>query len=113
MNIPAPKILYLQVGPPTQNGDFFEKASQSLIKYWYVGFEVLTAVVMESTIFWDMTPCSPLSANRPTFMLVSGSAYFSTLKMEAISSSETSFDSQLTIRSYIPEDGTLLNFSNL
>jgi hypothetical protein len=27
------------------------------------GFEVLTAVVMNSTIFWDITPCSPLSVN--------------------------------------------------
>jgi hypothetical protein len=26
----------------------------------YVGFKVLTAVVMKSTIFWDITPCSPL-----------------------------------------------------
>jgi hypothetical protein len=25
-----------------------------------VGFEVLIAVVVKSTIFWDMTPCSPL-----------------------------------------------------
>jgi hypothetical protein len=24
----------------------------------YVGFEVFTAVVMKSIIFWDMTPCS-------------------------------------------------------
>jgi hypothetical protein len=24
-------------------------------------FEVFTAVVMKSIIFWDMTPCSPLS----------------------------------------------------
>jgi hypothetical protein len=30
----------------------------------YVGFEVLTAVVMNSIIFRDMTPCSPLSFNR-------------------------------------------------
>jgi hypothetical protein len=29
-----------------------------------VGFEVLTAVVMKSTIFWDITPCSPLKVNR-------------------------------------------------
>jgi hypothetical protein len=29
----------------------------------YVGFEVLTAVVMKSTIFWDITPCSPLKVN--------------------------------------------------
>jgi hypothetical protein len=29
-----------------------------------VGFEVLRAVVMKSTILWDITPCSPLSVNR-------------------------------------------------
>jgi hypothetical protein len=28
-----------------------------------VGFEVLTGVVMKSTIFWDITPCSPLKVN--------------------------------------------------
>jgi hypothetical protein len=29
-----------------------------------VGFEVLTAVVMKSSIFWDITPCSPLKVNQ-------------------------------------------------
>jgi hypothetical protein len=29
----------------------------------YVGFEVLTVVVVKSTIFWDITPCSPLKIN--------------------------------------------------
>jgi hypothetical protein len=29
-----------------------------------VGFEVFTAVVMKSTIFWDVTPCCLLSCNR-------------------------------------------------
>jgi hypothetical protein len=29
-----------------------------------VGFEVLTAVVMKSSIFWDITPCSTLNVNR-------------------------------------------------
>jgi hypothetical protein len=29
-----------------------------------VGFEVLTAVVLKSTIFWDITPCSPLRVNQ-------------------------------------------------
>jgi hypothetical protein len=29
-----------------------------------VGFEVLTAVVMKSIIFWHITPCSPLSVNQ-------------------------------------------------
>jgi hypothetical protein len=28
-----------------------------------VGFEVLTTVVMMSSIFWDITPCSPLKVN--------------------------------------------------
>jgi hypothetical protein len=27
------------------------------------GFEVLTAVDMKSTIFWDITPCCPLKVN--------------------------------------------------
>jgi hypothetical protein len=30
----------------------------------YIGFEVLTKVVMKGTIFWDITPCSPLKANQ-------------------------------------------------
>jgi hypothetical protein len=34
------------------------------MKNCHVGFEVLTAVIMKSTIFWDITPCSSLSVNR-------------------------------------------------
>jgi hypothetical protein len=30
----------------------------------FVGFEVFTALVMKSIIFWDMTQCSQLSFNR-------------------------------------------------
>jgi hypothetical protein len=30
----------------------------------HVGFEVLTAVVMKSSVFWDKMPCSPLKINR-------------------------------------------------
>jgi hypothetical protein len=29
-----------------------------------IGFEVLTAVVMKGSIFWDITLCSPLKVNR-------------------------------------------------
>jgi hypothetical protein len=29
-----------------------------------VGYEVVTSVVMKSTVFWDITPCSPLNVNR-------------------------------------------------
>jgi hypothetical protein len=35
---------------------------QAIPKY-FVGSEVLTAVVMKTIIFWDITPCSPLSVN--------------------------------------------------
>jgi hypothetical protein len=40
------------------------KVSNFRHRLFYVGFEVLTAVVMKSTIFWDITPCSPLTVNR-------------------------------------------------
>jgi hypothetical protein len=30
----------------------------------FLGFEVLTAVIMKIAIFWSITPCSPLSVNR-------------------------------------------------
>jgi hypothetical protein len=74
-----------------------------------VGFGVLTAVIMKSSIFWDITSCSPLKVNARfggTFRvclqgqrfnqarnqhdvgskltIASCSAYFSTLKMEKI-----------------------------
>jgi hypothetical protein len=32
--------------------------------YIFVGFEVLTAVVMKRTVFWDITTCNPLKVNR-------------------------------------------------
>jgi hypothetical protein len=51
------------------------------VKCWgCVGLEVLTAVVMKSAIFWDITPCSPLE------------------------SQPMPFDFQRTTRRYIPED---------
>jgi hypothetical protein len=31
---------------------------------YYVGFEILTAVVMKSIIFWDITSCSTFNVNR-------------------------------------------------
>jgi hypothetical protein len=76
---------------------------------------------MKSAIFWEKTLCSPLTFNRSF-----GGAYrlkachqlsswflseliFSTLQMEAIYSSETSVDTQLTTGRYVPEDVTLYN----
>jgi hypothetical protein len=82
-----------------------------------VAFEVFTAVVMKIIIFWDMTPCSPLSFNRRfggTHRLRHLLACWflaelisSTLKMEAIYYSEMSVDTQRTTRRHIPEDDTL------
>jgi hypothetical protein len=67
-----------------------------VVKTWIVvGFEVLTAVVMKSTVFWDITPA---------FMLVSCPSYSSTLKMEAICSSKKLVDFQQTTWRYIAED---------
>jgi hypothetical protein len=70
-----------------------------------VEFEVLTAVVMKSTAFWDMKSCSPWLCLPPAFTRVYCLAYSSALKIETICSSETS-DFQRTTRQYIPEDST-------
>jgi hypothetical protein len=75
----------------------------------YVGFEVITAVAFETSVFHDITPCSPLKFSSRRFggtcnlhlqderisqLLYAGFlAYSSTMKMEATCSSETSFDS--------------------
>jgi hypothetical protein len=92
-----------------------------------------TTCRVKSTIFWDITPSSPLTINRRfggTYRLqIQGRKIslarsrrksrwqaetppgktpgFVTLKMEAIYSSETPVDTQRTTRRYIPEDGTL------
>jgi hypothetical protein len=35
-----------------------------LMVYGHVGFEVLTAAVVKSCKFWDITPCGPLKINK-------------------------------------------------
>jgi hypothetical protein len=52
--------------------------------YTHVEFEVVTAVVVRSFVFWDKTPYSPLKGNRH--------------------SPEISVDFQWTTSYYIPED---------
>jgi hypothetical protein len=83
----------------------------------HVGFEVLTAMAVESTVIWDEMLCSPLEVNwcfggdlclPPVFMLVSCSAYSLTLKMEAICSSKMAVDCQQTTWRYITDDNSLL-----
>jgi hypothetical protein len=93
----------------------------------FVRFEVFTAMVMKSIIFWDVTPYSLLRCNRrfggtyhlhpegrrnnlfclsPAYLLVIAGIIPSNLKMEAICSSETSVATQQTTRHHIPEDDT-------
>jgi hypothetical protein len=80
-----------------------------------LGSEVLTTEVMKSSLFWDITPCSPLKVNR-RFGATCGLhlrrinharnqheagskhnlAHPSTLKMGATCSSETSADFEQT-----------------
>jgi hypothetical protein len=69
-------------------------------------FEVFTAVVMKSIIFWDMTPCSLLS-----FIRRFGWTYC--LNMEEICSSERSVETQQTTRRHIPEDDTLQDYKSV
>jgi hypothetical protein len=51
----------------TQNLQYFRITSWSKLDHSketliYIGFEVLTTVIMRTTIFWNMTPCSPLKS---------------------------------------------------
>jgi hypothetical protein len=47
-----------------QRGEHRAKSYIPEDKTLHVGFEALTAVVLKSTIFWDITPCRPLKVNR-------------------------------------------------
>jgi hypothetical protein len=61
---------------------------------------------MKSSIFWDITPCSPLKFNR-RFGGICRLTYSLTLKMELVYSAETSVGFHQTTRRYIPEEKTL------
>jgi hypothetical protein len=82
---------------------------------------------MKSVIFWDVTPCSLVAVYRHLrgkfYLRLQGRiisqanrkkkagcvllGFLSTLKMEAVCSSETSTNFYHTIRHHIPEDSTL------
>jgi hypothetical protein len=99
-----------------------ELAPLSFYSRW-PSLRTLTLFVIKSTIFWDITPCSPLKVSRrfggtyhlhlqgrrknrarnqrenrrqaePAFTLVFCSAYSSTMKMQVIRSSKTSAELQ-------------------
>jgi hypothetical protein len=72
-----------------------------------VGLDVFTSVVKKSIIFWDITPCSPLSVCHLLGCWFIAELISSTLKMEAICSSYKSVGTQQTTWRYILEDDTL------
>jgi hypothetical protein len=88
----------------------FQILSQRLtvkIKVKFVGFGVLTAVVMNVAIFWDIAPCSPYVNRRfgETYHL-----HIQGRKTAAKGTSEQQMASQKatqTSRRYIPEDGSI------
>jgi hypothetical protein len=98
--------------------------SYGRLKYICIGSEVLTAVVMKSSIFWDITPCRPLEVNRgyggTCRLHLQGwrtiqernhrgkqMVNSSILNTGVICSSEMSADFQWISRRYIPENITL------
>jgi hypothetical protein len=64
---------------------------------------------VNNAVFWDVTPCSLVEIVHPacSFLFVASLVYLSTLKTEAVHSSETSVNFYPTTRHHIPEDGTL------
>jgi hypothetical protein len=62
-------------------------------------FQVLTAASMKFRVFWDVAPCSPVKVDRR----------FIALMMEAVRTSETSVNFNVTTLHYIPEDSKLHN----
>jgi hypothetical protein len=93
---------------PTRN--FLQNRNQN------VRSEVFAAVTMKNAVFWDVAQCRSCVNRRfggtPPAHAGSSLAHFSTLKMEAISSSETSVHTRPTQR-HIPEDGTLQKLESL
>jgi hypothetical protein len=78
-------------------------------------FEVLTVVVINSSIFWDITPCSLLKFSQCFLGIcrlhlqgrISRARNQHKSKMEVTCSTETSVDLQRTTRCYIQEARTL------
>jgi hypothetical protein len=70
------------------------------VEFLNVRFQVLTAVGMKVSVFWDVAPCSHVEVDRR----------FIALMMEAVRTSETSVNFNVTTRRYISEDSKLRNF---
>jgi hypothetical protein len=71
------------------------------------GIEVLTSVVMKSSISWDITPCSPLKANRLFKRKFCPHLHARRLSQARKQRESRSVDFQGTSQLYVPEDRTL------
>jgi hypothetical protein len=58
--VPKTSVTFNQLTPLIGREDFIKL--QNTMQY--VGFDVLTPVARKRDVFWDITPCSPLSVNR-------------------------------------------------
>jgi hypothetical protein len=72
-----------------------------------VGAEVLTVMVMKISIFWDITPCSPLKVNR----LFGGTGLLH-LKGRRISQARNQHDAGSRLF-FDPEDGSNMFIRNV
>jgi hypothetical protein len=84
------------------NMDKLKVLSQNFPGQTLVRFEAFTAVTVKNVVFWDVALCRL----QPPARTGSSLADFSTLKMEAIRSFETSVNTRPTQR-HIPEDDIL------
>jgi hypothetical protein len=75
---------------------FSEFSNEDEVKVTIIGFDVLTAVVMKSSIFWDITQCSPLKDNRRF-----GSAYCLHLHGRRISQSRNEHEADSKRATYL------------
>jgi hypothetical protein len=62
--------------------------------------QISELLIIKSTIFWDITPRTPLSVNR---------LFGGTYRLHLQGRKNKSVDTQRTTRRYIPKDGTIHN----
>jgi hypothetical protein len=63
-NEPSFSIKYKEVSSPAEELLASQKGLSSLELFVYVKFEVLSAVTVNSTVLWNVTPCSTTEVRR-------------------------------------------------